>query len=221
MNKIVLERNWALVAAVQKLVFIFTIVIAFCQIASAVVVDARGYFEKISKSIVVSCEALAVYGYRGEASATPTNAHEVKVDLNNGGGILTSAIQTITSIDGKSITINRDPAGGGWFDQSEVRTTYADGHRTLVITDKNADGSEIHQATTTVSIDGFTRSVGTDMDSDLLADRISTYALLNNRGGIGEAANDNQQQFARQLASWPVECNPLDSNLNLLRSDNK
>ena len=190
-----------MVAAVQKLVFIFTIVIAFCQIASAGVVGARGYFAKICKRIVVSCGAIAVYGYRGEASATPTNTHEVKVDLNNGGGILTSAIQTITSIDGKSISINRDSTGGGWLDQSEVRTTYADGHRTLVITDKNADGTEIDQATTTVSIDGLTRSVGTDMDSDLLADRINTYALLNNRGGIGEAANDNQQQFVVQMAS--------------------
>ena len=66
---------------------------------------------------------------------------------------------------------------------------------------KNADGTEIHHATTTVSIDGLTRSVGTDMDSDLMADRINTYALLNNCGGIGEAANDNQQQFERQLAS--------------------
>ena len=201
MNKIVLERNWALVAAVQKLVFIFTIVIAFCQIASAEAINVRSYFETISKSIVVSCGAIAVYGYRGEASVTPTNAHEVKVDLNNGGGILTSAIQTITSIDGKSISINRDSTGGGWLDQSEVRTTYADGHRTLVITDKNADGTEIDQATTTVSIDGLTRSVGTDMDSDLLADRINSYALLNNRGGIGEAANDNQQQFVVQMAS--------------------
>ena len=128
----------------------------------------------------------------------------------NGGGILTSVIQTITSIDGKLITINRDSTGGGWFDQTEQRTTYADGHRTLVITDKNADGRaatdtvrqkgpvdlfelrahrailrgagvEIHQATTTVLIDGFTRSVGTDMDSNATADRIHTHALVNNR----------------------------------------
>ena len=148
----------------------------------------------------------------------------------NGGGILTSVIQTITSIDGKSITINRDSTGGGWFDQTEQRTTYADGHRTLVITDKNADGraatdtvrqkgpadlfelrtrravlrgagAEIHQATTTVSIDGFTRSVGTDMDSDLLADLINSYVLVSNKIRIDEALNYNQQQFVWQEAS--------------------
>ena len=150
----------------------------------------------------------------------------------NGVVILTSVIETITSIDGKSITINRDSTGGGWFDQTELRlvrrsfseggTTYADGHRTLLITDKNADGraatntfrqkgsvdlfelrgagAEIDQATTTLSIDGFTRSVGTDMDSDAAADCINTYDLVSFGYVISEAANDNQQNFALQLA---------------------
>ena len=71
-----------------------------------------------------------------------------------------------------------------------------------MITDKNADGTEIDQATTAVSIDGFTRSVGTDMDSDLLADRINSYVWVRNCNAIGRAANDNQQQFALQMASW-------------------
>jgi trimeric autotransporter adhesin len=101
----------------------------------------------------------------------------------NGGGVLINVIQTITSIDGKSVTINRDSTGGGWFDQSEQRTTFADGSRTFVVTDKNADGSEIRQATTTLSINGLTRSVGTDLDSNATADRIATIALVNNADG--------------------------------------
>jgi Ca2+-binding RTX toxin-like protein len=101
----------------------------------------------------------------------------------NGGGVLIDSIQTITSSDGKSITINRDTTGGGWYNLSETRTTFVDGHRTLVVTDKNADGSEIHQATTTVSIDGLTRSVATDIDSNAIADRINTHALVNNADG--------------------------------------
>jgi Ca2+-binding RTX toxin-like protein len=101
----------------------------------------------------------------------------------NGGGVLINTIQTITSMDGKSVTINRDSTGGGWFDQQEVRTTFADGHRTLVITDKNADGTEIHQASTTVSIDGLVRSVGTDLDSNGVADLIVTDTLVNNADG--------------------------------------
>jgi hypothetical protein len=47
----------------------------------------------------------------------------------------------------------------------------------LMVTDKNADGTEIHQATTTLSIDGNTRSVGTDFDSNATADRINTLLL--------------------------------------------
>ena len=71
----------------------------------------------------------------------------------------------------------------------------------MVITNKNADGTEIHQATTTVSIDGLTRSVGTDMDSDAVANCFNSQALVNSEVRIGEAANNNCQQLRWRMVS--------------------
>ena len=76
-----------------------------------------------------------------------------------------------------------------------------DGSRTLTITDKNADGSEIRQVTTTYSVDGLTNTVSTDFDSNVTPDRNTTHAPVNASNGIGEAANDNQQQFTWLMVS--------------------
>jgi trimeric autotransporter adhesin len=46
---------------------------------------------------------------------------------------------TSTAICGKSITINRDSTGGGWFDQIETRLQNPDNSRTSVLTFNNAD----------------------------------------------------------------------------------
>jgi hypothetical protein len=110
----------------------------------------------------------------------------------NGGGVLITSIQTISTIDGHSITINRDSTGGGWFDQQEVRTIFGDGHKTVVVTDKNADGSEIHQATTTVSIDGLSRSVGTP----------HCNSCPHQQWRWQPHRNDNAQQRQRHPAQW-------------------
>jgi trimeric autotransporter adhesin len=75
---------------------------------------------------------------------------------------------------------------------SSAKASFVDCHRYC---------TEIHQATTTVSIDGLTRSVATDLDSNTTADRINTHALVNNADGIGEPANDNQLQSAWRRVS--------------------
>ena len=97
-----------------------------------------------------------------------------------GGDVLLSAVQTISSADGKLITISHDSTGGGWFDQTEVRTIFADKRSTIVVTDLNANGAEIHQTTTMVSADGLAGSVTTDLDNNGMADRINTHILVNN-----------------------------------------
>ena len=82
MKRIVLDWSLGLVALFLRLAFVFVTVIAFCRIATAQGVDVKSYFEKLSKSVVFSCESPAVYEYKGEVSFAPTDAHEVKVDLN-------------------------------------------------------------------------------------------------------------------------------------------
>ena len=62
------------------------------------------------------------------------------------------------------------------------------------------EGAEIEQAITNVSIDGLTPSVGADMCSNATSELIHTHALVNNRGGIGEAENDDRPQFVRRMS---------------------
>ncbi len=100
---------------------------------------------------------------------------EVWTDFN-GGNIKLSSVQTITSADAKTITINRDSIGGGWYDQTETRITATDGSRIITITDKNPDGSEIKQVSTSYTVDGLSKTVSTDLDSNLTADQIVTDA---------------------------------------------
>lgn len=77
-----------------------------------------------------------------QAIATTTvSGVKTEVLINrNGGNLLLDSKQTITSTDGKTITISYDSTGGGWFNQREVRVTNPDGSRAITITDLNPDG---------------------------------------------------------------------------------
>jgi hypothetical protein len=72
----------------------------------------------------------------------------------SGGTVLLDTKTTITSADGKTITILRDATGGGYISQSEVRTTFADLHRTIVVTDLNADTDTDRTDTSTIAVNG-------------------------------------------------------------------
>ncbi len=125
--------------------------------------------------------------------------------VTNGGNMLLSALQSISNAGGKTLAINRDSSGGGWFDQTELRTIYADKHSTIVLTDLNARDAEIHQSTTTVSSDGLTHSVASDLESNAVADPINTYVLINNTDGtrveITTDKGNNESVLAKMIAT--------------------
>jgi trimeric autotransporter adhesin len=101
----------------------------------------------------------------------------------SGGGTKLSAVQTVTSADGKTITISRDTTGGSWFAQVEVQATAGDGSRTDTITNLNADGSEINKSTTSYSANGLTKTVAADIDGNGTTDRTVTDSLVVNGDG--------------------------------------
>ncbi|MES0207312.1 beta strand repeat-containing protein [Mesorhizobium australicum] len=107
------------------------------------------------------------------------NTTELWTNYNSGGTRL-SAVQTVTSADGKTITISRDATGGGWFSQVEVQATAADGSRTDTITNLSADGSEVNKSTSTYSVNGLTKAVATDIDGNGTTDRTVTHSLVVN-----------------------------------------
>ena len=81
------------------------------------------------------------------ATATVSGVKTETLTNRNGGNVLLDAKTTVTSADGKTITISRDSTGGGWFDQREVRVTNADASRTITLTDLNPDGTTIRSET--------------------------------------------------------------------------
>ena len=127
-------------------------------------VNGDGVWDKV--------QAIATTTVSGVKTETLTN--------RNGGNVLLDAKTTVTSADGKTITISRDSTGGGWFDQREVRVTNADASRSITITDLNPDGTAIRSETKALSINGLTRTVSTDLDSNGTADSIVTHALVVN-----------------------------------------
>lgn len=95
------------------------------------------------------------------------HGNKTETTVNRAGSDLATAIVvnrvvTTTSVDGGGVTIQRDSRGGGWFDQEEIRTTLADGSRTMVIRDLAEDGSVIRGSSETTSVDGLMRVKGTD-----------------------------------------------------------
>ncbi|WP_368039866.1 beta strand repeat-containing protein, partial [Ruegeria atlantica] len=115
----------------------------------------------------------------GSKSETVTN----KAGSDAGSAVLVNATKTTTSADGKTVTIERDSTGGGWYDQTEVRTTHADDSMIIVTTDRGSDGSVIRSSTETVSADGLTRTDAIDEDGDGTVDLTISHVIVVNADG--------------------------------------
>jgi Ca2+-binding RTX toxin-like protein len=121
-------------------------------------------------------------------TVTAVDGSTVKTVTNSMGAVAATAIllnQTVTSTsaDGSVMTIERDSTGGGWFDQTEVRTTAVDGSMVIVTTDLGQDGTTIRSVTEDMSIDGLTRTEAIDTDGDGLADVTTSHVIVVNADG--------------------------------------
>ena len=121
-------------------------------------------------------------------TVTAVDGSTVKTVTNSMGAVAATAIllnQTVTSTsaDGSVMTIERDSTGGGWFDQTEVRTTAVDGSMVIVTTDVGQDGTTIRSVTEDMSIDGLTRTEAIDTDGDGLADVTTSHVIVVNADG--------------------------------------
>jgi hypothetical protein len=72
---------------------------------------------------------------------------------------------TTTSADGKSVTIQRDSSGGGWYDQVETRVKAADNNHSNVLTNYAKDGiTMLSRSTETIDLTGEIRTGSIDAD---------------------------------------------------------
>ncbi|MEJ8560030.1 calcium-binding protein [Yoonia sp. GPGPB17] len=132
----------------------------------------------------------------GELQKTVTNS----MGSDPATAILQNQTVTTTSVDGLVVTIERDSTGGGWFDQTEVRTTEADGSLNIVTTDwsppaAGADlGTAIRSVTEDVTADGMTRTEYIDNDGDGVADLIVEHAIAVAPDGSRVETTTNRNQ---------------------------
>jgi hypothetical protein len=98
------------------------------------------------------------------------NASRTETVINSLGNtpataILQNRTVTTTSADGKSVNIQRDSNGGGWFDQIETRSVDANGVRSETIGNYAKDGvTLLSQSTETVDAAGIVRNTYIDAD---------------------------------------------------------
>lgn len=121
-------------------------------------------------------------------TVTAPDGSTVKTVTNSLGATVATAILlnmtvTSTSADGAVVAIDRDSTGGGWFDQTEVRTTAVDGSMIIVTTDVGNDGTTIRSVTEAVSADGLARTEAIDSDGDGLADVMTSHVIVVNPDG--------------------------------------
>jgi len=110
----------------------------------------------------------------GDGSKTRTVTNKTGSDFAT--GVLDNRTETITETftpatsNGdavvKVVTINRDSTGGGWFDQTEVRTTYQDDSFSIATTDRAPNGDPIRTSVEAVSSDGLIRTDEIDENGD-------------------------------------------------------
>ncbi|WP_155773465.1 beta strand repeat-containing protein [Rhizobium leguminosarum] len=108
---------------------------------------------------------------------------EVLADFDDGGSILTDRTTTVTSADGKLVTISRDQTGGGFTTQRETDVTAANGTLTVTVTDLNGDGSEKDQTTTITTADGLTKTKAVDSTGRGIVDATTTDMISVANGG--------------------------------------
>ncbi|WP_411892842.1 calcium-binding protein [Yoonia sp. SDW83-1] len=147
----------------------------------------------------------------------------VKTVTNSLGAVAATAILlnrtvTTTSADGNTVSIERDSTGGGWFDQTELRVTAADGSMTIVTTDIGQDGSVIRSVDEAVSADGLTRTEAIDSDGDGLADVTVTHEIVvfENGGRLETVRHYNQDGTLRSNVTESVSG---DGRTKMTRND--
>ncbi|MGO4568692.1 adhesin [Rhizobium sp. 2YAF20] len=126
---------------------------------AAFATDANGY--------VISRHATA----NGDGS---TNEQILGYDAS---GALAFQNTVVTSADGHSITTSFDDDGNGTFDrsQTDVSVVNADGTRTHMVANFNADGSLVNRSITTTSADRATVTTTVDQDGDGNVDQSQVF----------------------------------------------
>ena len=183
--------------------------------------DAGGQILYVIKSVASPSGATITNYYdddgdgvtdRIQSIDTVTNANGSKTEtiVNKIGAVaatavLDSRVVTTRSVDGKSVVIERDSNGGGWFNQREVQTINADGSRTNTISDLGQNGTVIRSVAETISADGKTRTTAVNEDGTGGADTTTAHQITVNgdlsRTEVVSVTNQNGTLRSRETTA--------------------
>jgi hypothetical protein len=115
----------------------------------------------------------------------------------NGTGVyLFDRTATTTSADRKTVTVNRDTRGGGFWTESETDVTGADGGMTVTVTDLNPNGSTHDKSVTTTNATGTASTTPNATETDVIVyspDGSKTETVTDYAGSGTGAANKISQ----------------------------
>ncbi|MFT4129087.1 hypothetical protein [Labrys sp. (in: a-proteobacteria)] len=102
--------------------------------------------------------------------------------VSNSGALLSKSVTT-DSADRMTSTINVDNNGDGHIDQTQVSTTNTDGSTTRTLSEFAANGSLVDKTLTTVSANGLSTTIQSDLTGDGVYDGSTSDAIVLNTDG--------------------------------------
>lgn len=100
-----------------------------------------------------------------------------------GAGALIDSKVTVTSANGKTVSISRDELGGGYTTETETRVVNEDNSLAVTVSELAADGHVVSRELSSHSTDRLTRTVSEDDDGNNVYERATTHQTVRNGDG--------------------------------------
>ncbi len=128
------------------------------------------------------------------------STHETVMTTDASGKLLDKSI-TLTSVDKRTVTIDRDNNGDGVVDQHQQTVTADSGVVTSTVTDYNAAGVKADNSTTITTADGLQTNTEWDLDGNGTVDRRRVVVNTNNADGSKVSVISDTDLTTGKLAS--------------------
>lgn len=165
-------------------------------------IDGDGLFDRETTDAVV----LNANGSRTQTITT----------RSRDGSLLERSVTTVSS-DRKTTNTAVDEDGDGRTDRTGVAVVQADGGRRRIITETTADGSLKTRIETTLSADGFSETVNSDIDGDGTVDEVAASVEVINPDG--SHTTTTTRQLGTSLSSRTVTSVSANGLLTLTYRD--
>ena len=146
-------------------------------------VDGRTHLANSAAAWALNNPSLVLTTVRTTTDVTTLGADGSTSEVVTNTGVIANATTTVTSGDGKTVTVISDIDGNGTVDQKSVTTKNADGSLTKTLSDLTSTGTVSHSKAVTTSADGLSQTVSYDTDGNGITDKsVVDRTVLNTDG---------------------------------------